>query len=145
MRGVARISDAGGGIVMPARSPYDRELLLDCLRQRLHRNASVRLELDGRRWSVTLPDVPPRPDCARCRRVARLYGINDARAGGPVCVACLGVLLHALPEVRPHAGAQHFPDDPLPDAAAGGASSPSAATGSPTFFSKERQPWQRSK
>jgi hypothetical protein len=145
MKGVARISDTGGGVVMPARSPYDRELLLDCLRQRLHRNASVRLELDGRRWSVTLLAGQPLPDCARCQRAARLYGINDARAGGPVCAACLGVLLHALPDVRPRAGAVHFPDDPLPDAAAGGAPPSSATTSSPTVFRQERQPWPRSK
>ena len=143
MNGVARIDDAAGGIILPARSAYDRQLVLECLRQRVRRSASVRLELDGRRWSVTLPPPPLQRACARCQHSACVYRINDARADGPLCAACLGSLLRAVPDPSPHSAAPSKNEDvPLADAAAGHASSPAAA--GRTVSSKETPPWQHS-
>lgn len=67
MIGAAHVTFAGGGIVLPAREPYDREVLVDHVTERVGRKGIVRVVIDGRTWNVRrIDDTVPAP-CTRCR------------------------------------------------------------------------------
>jgi hypothetical protein len=52
-KGIARVSHSGGATLLPARSPYERELLLQYLTRAGRRYLALRLDLDGETWSLT--------------------------------------------------------------------------------------------
>ena len=121
---VARVRFADGGVVMPARSPYDREIVLATVRHCVRRHAAVELELDGRRWRLAAVAGAP-AGCARCLRVARLVEVG---AAGAVCPTCLAAILSLTAAAAPAAAAgAAIADEPLRGAAAGG-----VAFGSPS-------------
>jgi hypothetical protein len=65
MKGIALISFQGGGVVLPARTPYEREVLFDHVRQCVNRHGRVRLAFNRREWMVRLMSEPPRT-CTTC-------------------------------------------------------------------------------
>ena len=144
MTGVARIRFAGGGLMLPARSAYDREMVLAALRHSLHRSGTVQFDLDGRSWVLTCPAPAEPADCARCLRTGRLYGFDDRRVGGPVCATCLAAVLSVTPAASRAAPAAPAEDDPLPGAAAGGAPSAARTRSAPQARREEIHPWQPS-
>lgn len=70
MKGVARINFPGGALFVPAKTPYDRELLFESLDLYARRHGTVRVEMDRRRsMTVRTTNGPePRPDCSACGR-----------------------------------------------------------------------------
>src|ERR1043166_6991505 len=60
--GIAHVSFPGGGIFLPARSPYDRQILIELVTDRVHCTGEVQVLLDGERWRVQLR----RGGCPRC-------------------------------------------------------------------------------
>ena len=133
MTGVARIRFAGGGIMLPARSPYDRETLWSALRHALHRRGAVQLDLDGRHWRLSWQQAG---ECAGCQREAPRYAINGG-AGDPLCAACLAARL-SLAAAAPAADTAFLAADaPLPGVAAAGGSHSRA----PGARQQESSPW----
>ena len=53
MKNVARISCDGGGLVIPASTPYDRELVFEHAGQTARRHGRVQLEINDDQWVVT--------------------------------------------------------------------------------------------
>jgi hypothetical protein len=53
MKHIAHISFHGGGLVLPAQTPYERELLMDHIEFAAKGKASIELDLDGRQWTVS--------------------------------------------------------------------------------------------
>ena len=68
MNGVADVRFAGGGIVLPAREPYDRELLVEHVAERVRRKGVVCVAVHGRTYSVHRIDDTVTAACTRCRR-----------------------------------------------------------------------------
>lgn len=135
MTGVARIRFLGGGILLPARTAYERENALAALRHALHRNGTVRLECDGRRWLLSCDSSG---ECARCLRDAARYRVDDPHADGPTCFPCIGALLSLHRDGA--ATAAPFPEDePLRGVASGDAASP--AQPAPRRRDKETPSW----
>jgi hypothetical protein len=143
MNGVASIRYAGGGVMLPAQSPYDRETLLACLCHRLRQSGAVQLELDGRRWSITSRTATVPPSCTLCGRAARLYGIGGTRVDGPICAACLAALLRVAPGGSGALDPLLADDEPLRDAA-GVAATSTFATSAPAARKGETRSWLRS-
>jgi hypothetical protein len=52
MKPIAWISFRGGGTIIPARSPYEREILIEHIDQCAKRYGSVRVELDRETWTI---------------------------------------------------------------------------------------------
>jgi hypothetical protein len=50
--GIAQVSFAGGSAFVPARSPYDRELLVENVRDRVRLRARVQVLVSNERWLV---------------------------------------------------------------------------------------------
>lgn len=65
MKHVAHISFEGGGTILPARTPYDHQLLMEHLEVSTRRHGAIRLELRHRQWSITVNDGPAEP-CTTC-------------------------------------------------------------------------------
>jgi len=86
MKGVARISFQGGALFVPAKTPYDREVLFEHLDLYAKRHGTVRVELNRREWTVTKSSVGERSLCADCNR--RLDALTYALGGRALCASC---------------------------------------------------------
>ena len=89
--GTVRIPFAGGSILLPARSPYEWETVLDHVRHRLRVDGRACLELNGRRCIVQPSDAGAEVECCftcgraleqlACRVAASTYCLACVRAG----------------------------------------------------------------
>ena len=87
MRGVAHISFAGGGVFLPARNPYDREILAEHVADRVRSKGEVQVALDDRCWSVSLSNVGTH--CSRCDHpLDNSACYSPANGLDAVCVKC---------------------------------------------------------
>jgi hypothetical protein len=84
MKGIAQISFHGGGLVLTAKTPYDRELLFEHIKQYVNRYGLVRLQLNRREWTVS-PDDGQHLRCATCQQPDRLMYERDGRS---ICSQC---------------------------------------------------------
>jgi hypothetical protein len=84
----ARISFPGGGLVVPAHTPYERQQLLEHVRGCLRRAGTVRVRLDCTTWLVEWPDSG-RPVCGGCGQPIRhAVSHRSGKAGVPYCLTC---------------------------------------------------------
>jgi hypothetical protein len=51
-KGIAHVSFPGGSMVLPARNPYDRQMLLEYVVNRAHARERVQVLVDDLRWMV---------------------------------------------------------------------------------------------
>jgi hypothetical protein len=66
MRGIAHISFAGGGVFLPAANPYDREVLVEHVAERVRSKREVLVALDDRYWSVCMNGAGRDTCCSAC-------------------------------------------------------------------------------
>ena len=52
MNDIAHLSFKGGGLILPAYTPYDRQLLVECVEATTKRHGNLQLEVDGRHWTI---------------------------------------------------------------------------------------------
>jgi hypothetical protein len=64
--GIAHLSYPGGGFFVPARTPYDRQMLLEQVVERVRTKGAVQILIDDRRWLVRHIVRAPRVSCGRC-------------------------------------------------------------------------------
>ena len=50
--GIAHLSFAGGAVFLPARTPYDRQMLAEYVTERVQVKGQVQILVDGQRWLV---------------------------------------------------------------------------------------------
>jgi hypothetical protein len=67
MKSVAHISFEGGGLIVPAQTPYERELLFEHVEISAKRHGCVRLDVNRGHWRISLCNGD-REACASCRR-----------------------------------------------------------------------------
>jgi hypothetical protein len=73
---------------MPARSPYDRQLLREHVELLAGRLRTVQLGLDGTRWTVTRVEGQS-PSCATCAEPRGVLRCSRADDHEPTCIACV--------------------------------------------------------
>ena len=86
--GIAHMSFRGGGIFLPARSPYDRQILIEYVTDRVRAAAEVQVLLDGQRWLVQLHRGRPAACCTCCGSAARPTCYASANGQAAYCVNC---------------------------------------------------------
>lgn len=88
MRGIAHISFAGGGVFLPARNPYDREVLVEHVADRVRSKGEVLVTLDDRYWSVCKSDGALGACCFACGYSlgSALYSATNEQTA--YCVKC---------------------------------------------------------
>jgi hypothetical protein len=83
---IARIHMDGGALLLPARTPYEREVVFDHVRHRLRLHGSVQLEMNGRRCRIELVAASAGACCAGCGgRISRFACKLGAQM---LCVDC---------------------------------------------------------
>ncbi len=85
MRGIAHISFQGGGLIVPAHTPYERQLLFEHVELFTKRRGGVRLSLNGRLWTICVK-AGSREVCAVCPRL--LDTLTYQLDGLTLCARC---------------------------------------------------------
>jgi hypothetical protein len=88
MNTTAHITFTGGGLVLPARDPYERDLLAEHVVERARRNRRVQVIVHGRAWNVRPAANDFRGTCTRCGRVLQATWYAAATGGSPYCIRC---------------------------------------------------------
>jgi hypothetical protein len=82
----ARVWFHGGSLLLPARTPYERELLLEHVDLSVRRHGRVRLELDERRWHVSRNSFEQSTPCTVCHE--HRCGLTFAVGARRLCLRC---------------------------------------------------------
>lgn len=91
MKGVAHVSFEGGGLIVPAHTPYQRELLFEHVEASTKRRGDVQLRLNGRHWTIS-SSATPLEVCTGCpRSLDKLTYRFDAQA---LCGHCARRAVH---------------------------------------------------
>ena len=87
-KGIAHISFPGGGTFLPARSPYDREMLIEHVAHRVRAKGRVQVLLNEQRWLVDVGTGGASGDgCSACGRTLDMtWCVADV--GVPYCAKC---------------------------------------------------------
>lgn len=86
-RGIAHVSFKGGGICLPARSPYDRQLLAEQVTTQSRSKGMVQVLLDDDRWMVHTHIGSGPVHCVQCGRRSSSVCYSESHSGA-FCVAC---------------------------------------------------------
>ena len=86
-RGIAHVSFVGGGIFLPARSPYDRQVLTEHVLSRVRAKGKVQVLIDDQRWMVQRPSSGL-ADCSHCGCAVNSACYLGAGSGTPYCLTC---------------------------------------------------------
>lgn len=87
-RGIAHVSFVGGGIFLPARSPYDRQLLAEHVQSRVRAKGKVQVLVDDQRWMVHRGPGSGLICCSQCGGTVNSACYLGAGSGTPYCLAC---------------------------------------------------------
>jgi hypothetical protein len=87
-KAIAHLSFPGGGMFLPARSPYDRQMLLEHIANRVRSKGRVQVLLDEQRWMVHLNRGTPRTSCSSCGDAVDTTCCRASEEGVAYCLAC---------------------------------------------------------
>jgi hypothetical protein len=91
MKSVAHISFEGGGLIVPAQTPYERELLFEHVEVSTKRHGCVQLDVNRAHWTISLRNGD-REACAACSRC--LDSLIYRFEGQILCGQCARRALH---------------------------------------------------
>lgn len=99
MKGIAHITFRQGGLILPASTPYDRQLLFEHVAQYAKQHGRIGLGLDRRQWIVAQVEDTPQA-CATCNQ--QIHNVAYTRSGHTLCHPCAraDARLFAPPEQR---------------------------------------------
>ena len=103
--GIAHVSSRGGGLFLPARTPYDRQLLAEHVAARVRSSGQVQVLLEGQRWLVSRSSRRGSGRCGRCG--VGVITICSAAGGDAWCLTCAlvdGAQAPQWPGERRHVG-----------------------------------------
>jgi hypothetical protein len=83
----AHVQCSSGGLILPAHSPYDRQVVRQHVQQLVGPIGSVQLGVDGNDWTVTRPNGQPH-SCTECAQ-PQLLRCSRADGRTPICIACV--------------------------------------------------------
>lgn len=86
--GIAHISFAGGGVFLPARTPYDRQVLIEYVNHYVGAGRQVQILVDDQRWLVHPGHGQFACYCSWCGSAleSACYSATDGKAG--YCTKC---------------------------------------------------------
>jgi len=92
---------------LPTRSPYDRQMLVEHIANRVRSKGHVQVLLDEQRWMVHLTRGAARPACASCGDTADTACYRAPDDAVAYCVTCalgLGDIVATYQLQQRHAG-----------------------------------------
>jgi hypothetical protein len=93
---IAHVTYAGGGLVLPADTPYDRQLLRENVLDTVRREGKVRISVGKITWMVERPSEDRFSGCHACKRqllVAALHASGTDTTFCATCALCDGSLV----------------------------------------------------
>jgi hypothetical protein len=96
---IAHVHADCGTFVVPAQSPYERQLLREHVEMFSGRVSALTLGMDGARWIVTR-HASADLRCAECTQVLGRVSCSRGDHGAPMCIEC------AIPPGA-HTGEEH--------------------------------------
>ena len=84
---VARVQGGSGTLVLPARSPYDRQMLREHVEMLAGRVSTLTLGMDGTRWIITRP-TPADSRCTTCTRFLGRLSCSRRDEAAATCIGC---------------------------------------------------------
>ncbi len=85
MKDVAHISFPGGGLIVPAHTPYERQLLFEHVEGSVKRHGRVGFEVNRQHWTISLNNGQGKA-CAACTR--RANSMTYRFDGQTLCGQC---------------------------------------------------------
>ncbi len=86
--GIAHISFRGGGLFVPVRTPYDRQLLVEQVLERAQTKGEVQVLVDNQRWMVQSRGGALPARCSRCGSRCHSVCYSAAIRDAAICVDC---------------------------------------------------------
>lgn len=86
--GVAHLSFPGGGIFLPARNPYDRQLLAEHLAHRVRASRKAQVLVNDQRWMVYANLDRDAVRCSVCGSLSDVACYTPSTDGVSFCVTC---------------------------------------------------------
>ena len=86
--GVAHVSFSGGGVFVPARSRYDRQILMELVADRAHTNGQVQVLVGSQRWMASWCRGPHARICADCGTKVDVACYSATNHDIGYCVTC---------------------------------------------------------
>ena len=105
-KGIAHVSFVGGGIFLPARSPYDRQVLAEHVNERVRAKGQVQVLMGDQLWMVHRSRNAAATCCARCGMAVTAACYFSGCGDVGYCIACAlqddgdPDQLHSAPERR---------------------------------------------
>ena len=87
-QGIAHVSFSGGGIFVPARTPYDRQMLIEHVVDRVRAKGQVQVLVDSQRWLVHLLRERSATKCWSCGIAPDSVCYPTAASDVVLCVRC---------------------------------------------------------
>jgi hypothetical protein len=87
-KAIAHVSFPGGGLFLPARSPYDRQMLVEHIAARVRSRGHVQVLLDEQRWMVHLNRGAARACCSSCGEAVDCTCHRGVDSSIGYCLAC---------------------------------------------------------
>jgi len=84
---IAHVQRGSGIFVVPAQSPYDRQMLREHVERLAGRGSTLTLGLHGRQWVITLRSVAESP-CSSCTQPLGRLSCNRGGDAGATCFDC---------------------------------------------------------
>ena len=84
----AHLTFVGGGLRLPARTPYDRQQLIEHVHACMGRTPQVHVRVDRAAWLIARPDNQQTIVCRGCARQIRRAVCRRPRTATAFCVAC---------------------------------------------------------
>jgi len=88
LNGIAHVSFLGGGIFLPSRTPYDRQVLVEQVTHSVRAQGRVQVLIDDQRWLVQRNRGPSARRCARCSTPIRAACCSIAGDRAAYCLCC---------------------------------------------------------
>jgi len=86
--GIAHVSFPGGGTFLPARTPYDLQVLAEHVADGVRTNGQAQVLIKNQRWTARVGLIPPLPGCAGCGNSLSVACCSNAPEGLLYCVKC---------------------------------------------------------
>jgi hypothetical protein len=83
----AQVQGISGTFVVPAHTPYERQMLREHLTGRAGRLPTLTLGMHGKRWIITRHDATS-SRCASCTRSVGRLSCNQDDGGCTTCIDC---------------------------------------------------------
>ncbi len=84
---IAHVQRGSGVFVVPAQSPYDRQMLREHVERLVGHGSTLTLGLHGRQWIITRRSVADSP-CSSCTRPLGRLRCSRGGAVGATCFDC---------------------------------------------------------